>query len=218
MSIERISTENRREQITEAALKLIANQGLGSFNMAVLARRIGVVPSAIYRHFDSKDKVLDSVLGLLRKRLLGNIAIVRKEATDSLDQLKRLLALHVHLILDYQALPRLIFSGDIYDGHPERKKAIFKIVTEYLGEVAEIIRDGQGRGRICPDLDPSMLSVVFLGLIQPTAILWHLSDGEFDAGKQVERAWPFFCTAIEVKKQAAPSARKEKDHEKNKSF
>ncbi|HYA43555.1 MAG TPA: TetR/AcrR family transcriptional regulator [Syntrophobacteraceae bacterium] len=201
MSIERISTQTRREQITETALNVIANQGVGSLSMAVLARRIGLVPSAIYRHFDSKDKVLDSVVDLLQKKLLGNVAIVRKEGTDHLNQLKRLLALHVRLILEHQALPRLIFSGDIYYGQPERRKKIFKIVEKYLHEVASIIREGQRQGRINPDLDPDMLSVVFLGLIQPAAILWHLSDGKFDAGKQVEKAWPFFHDAVKARKQ-----------------
>jgi len=203
MSIERISTQARREQIAETALNLIANQGVASLSMAVLARRIGLVPSAIYRHFNSKDRVLDSVVDLLQKKLLGNVAIVRNEGTDPLNQLKRLLALHVRLILEYQALPRLIFSGDIYDGHPERKKKIYKIVGKYLHEVASIIREGQRQGRINPDFDSDMLSVVFLGLIQPTAILWHLSDGEFDAGKQVEKAWPFFYEAVKARKLTA---------------
>ena len=49
------------------------------------------------------------------------------------------------------------------------------------------------------DLDPDAVSVVFLGLIQPTAILWHLSDGEFNVGRQVERAWPLFHEAIRVR-------------------
>ena len=88
----------------------------------------------------------------------------------------------------------------------------------YLGEVAAIIREGQRRGRMNPDLDPDMLSVVFLGLIQPAAILWRLSDGEFDAGKQVERAWPFFYEAVKMRKQTAGLARKEKTREKNQSL
>jgi AcrR family transcriptional regulator len=200
MSIERVRTEIRREQIAEAALNLIAVHGESCLSMAVLARRIGVVPSAIYRHFDSREKVLEAVIELLRNRLLGNVVTVRDEVTDPLDQLKRLLVMHVRLILDHQALPRLIFSGDVYAGHHERKTKIYKIVKKYLSEIAEIIVEGQKRGRINPDLDPEMLSVVYLGLVQPTAILWHLSDGEFDAGKQVERAWPFFCETIKPPK------------------
>ncbi len=158
------------------------------------------------------------MLGLLRKKLLGNVAIVRDEGTDPLDQLKRLLALHVRLIFEYQALPRLIFSGDIYDGYPARKKEIYKIVRTYPGKVAVIILEDQRRGRINPNLEPDILSVVFLGLIQPTAILWHLSDGELDVGKQVERAWPFFYEAVEVRKQTAGLTRKEKTREKNQSL
>lgn len=220
MSIERIPTQARREQIAEAALDLIANHGVSSLSMAVLARRIGVVPSAIYRHFVSKDKVLDAVLDLLRKRLLGNVAIVRQGAAGPVEQLKRLLVLHIRLILDYRALPRLIFSGDVYAGRPERKIKLYGIVKAYLGEVAEIIREGQRQGEIGTDLDANMLSVVFLGLIQPAAILWHLSDGEFDAGKQVERAWPFFFHAIKAdKSRSCPNgAVKGENHEKNQSL
>lgn len=196
MSIERVAGEARREQIVEAALELMGKQGAAGLNMAVLARRIGVAPSAIYRHFASKDQILDGVLELLRKRLIGNVSIVRSQAADPLDQLKRLLILHLRLILEHRALPRIIFSGDIYSSSPERKEKTFGIVESYLQEVAEIIREGQKGGRIRPELAPEILSIVFLGLIQPVAILWDLSDGKFDAAKQVEKAWPLFYSAV----------------------
>ena len=76
---------------------------------------------------------------------------------------------------------------------------LYGIVKAYLGEVAAIIRQGQKAGTIRLDLDPDAVSVVFLGLIQPTAILWHLSDGEFNVGKQIERGWPLFHEAIRVR-------------------
>ncbi|MHC1725331.1 MAG: TetR/AcrR family transcriptional regulator [Syntrophobacteraceae bacterium] len=203
MSIERVPTQVRREQIAAAALNLMGKEGAAGLSMAVLARRIGVAPSAIYRHFESKDKILDAVLDLLRERLIGNVSIARLEAKDPLDQLKRLLALHVRLILDHRALPRLILSGDIYAGRPERKVKTYTIVKAYLQEVAEIIREGQKRGSINADLDSDVLSVIFLGLIQPVAILWELSDGEFDAARQAEKAWPFFCDAVKTVKRSA---------------
>jgi hypothetical protein len=40
---------------------------------------------------------------------------------------------------------------------------------------------------------------MFLGLLQPAAILWHLSDGTFDAARQVERAGPIFLDAIRAR-------------------
>ncbi len=199
MSIVKLGTKVRREQIAQAALVLVASKGVNGLNMAGLARQVGLGASSLYRHFDSKDQVLDAVLDLLRERLLGNVQIAAQEAANPPEQLRRLLTLHMRLILEYQALPRLFFSGDLYAGHPERKAKLYGIVKAYLGEVAEIIRQGQEEGTLRLDLDPDAVSVVFLGLIQPTAILWHLSDGEFDVGKQVEKAWPLFNESIRVR-------------------
>ncbi len=199
MSVIRLGKKVRRQQIAQAALGLIASKGLNGVNMAGLARQVGLGTSSLYRHFQSKDQVLDAVLDLLQERLLGNVQIAVREASNPLEQLRRLLAMHLRLILEYQALPRLFFSGDLYAGHPERKTSLYGIIKSYLGEVSEIIRQGQKEGSIRQDLDPDAVSVVFLGLIQPTAILWHLSDGEFNVEKQVERAWPLFHEAIRVK-------------------
>jgi hypothetical protein len=37
---------------------------------------------------------------------------------------------------------------------------------------------------------------MFLGLIQPGAILWQLSDGDFDVAEHASRAWRVLAEAI----------------------
>jgi AcrR family transcriptional regulator len=201
MSILKFATEVRREQIAQAALELIASQGMKGFNVAQLARRVGLAPSAIYHHFKGKDDVLDSVLDLLEKRLRGNVLAVLMKNRDPIDQLRQLLAAHAQLVLGYSALPRILFSEDIYGGNHDRKTRLNAIIMGYLAEVAAIIREGQVQRLIRTEFDASTLSVLFLGLLQPTAILWHLSDGKFDAAKQVERAWPIFLEAIRTRRK-----------------
>ncbi len=196
MSIEKLRTGARREQIAQAALQLMAVHGSKGLSMAALARRVGVVPSAIYRHFKNKDQILDAVLEALRSRLMGNVELVREQTGDPLDRLKRLMVLHLRLILEYQALPRMLFAEELYGGHPERKKRLFAIVDGYLREVANAVRLGQEQGRIRTGIQADTAAVMFLGIIQSAAILWHLSDGLFDAAKHVEKAWPIYCEAI----------------------
>ncbi len=199
VSIVKFSTEIRREQIIQAALELIASQGMKGVNIAGLAHRVGVVPSAIYHHFRNKDEILEGILGLLQDRLLGNVEAVRSKTRDPLNQLRQLLAAHVQLILGYSALPRILFSEDVYGGKLERRTRLNGIIMNYLDQVASIFREGQRQNLIRSQLDADVLAVMFLGLLQPTAILWHLSGGRFDATKQVERAWPIFCEAIGVR-------------------
>ena len=204
MSIEKLDTGIRQEQITMAALDLIATNGLKGLSMAVLARRVGIVPSAIYRHFRNKDEVLDAVLDHIEGKLLSNVAVVCKEIPDSLDRIKQLLALHIKLIRENQGIPRIIFSEDIYQGLPNRKHKVYKIITSYLKQIGKIIHQGMEEGRIRNDIDPSIISVMFLGIIQPAAILWHMSDGDFDVTKHAERAWKIFKECIQAKIDPQP--------------
>jgi hypothetical protein len=71
---------------------------------------------------------------------------------------------------------------------------------EYLGEVTDIIREGQRAGRVRANLAPDTLSVMFLGLVQPAAILRVMSGGEFDVTGHAERAWQIFGEMIRADK------------------
>ena len=66
--------------------------------MAAVARRVGLVPSGIYRHFKSKSAVLDAVLDLLEKRLQTNVEAARAETADPLERLRGMLIRHVNFI------------------------------------------------------------------------------------------------------------------------
>lgn len=177
----------------------MATYGVKGLSVARLARQVGLVPSALYRHFRSKDDVLNAILGLIQDRLRDNAEAVRAETADPLEQLRRLLLRHGRLVGEYQAIPRLMFSEEVYSGHPERKAKVYRIISSYLQRVGDIVRQGQRCGRIRADVPPNTMAVMFVGLVQPAAILWHMSDGGFDVTRHVEQAWRVFSEAITVK-------------------
>jgi AcrR family transcriptional regulator len=196
MRTEKLGTAVRQEQIAQAALSLIASHGVKGLSVAAVARRVGLVPSAIYRHFKGKDEILDAALGFIAERLLGNVKAVAHDAADPLERLRLLLMLHVQMIRENQGIPRIIFSEDAYSGHPERKAKVLRMIRTYLDAIAGIVRQGQRCKRIRRDLEPPTVALMFLGMIQPAAILWHLSDGAFDVTKHTEKAWKIFSEAI----------------------
>ncbi len=197
MATEKLDTTVRQEQIAQATLELVAVGGLSKLSVAAVARHVGLVPSALYRHFKSKDEVLDAALRLIQDKLLGNIVAVREDNSDALAQLHKLLLRHVWLIQENRGIPQVIFSQDFYIDHPERRERVYRGIRSYLAEVAQIIRDGQRNDQISRRIDPDSAAVMFLGLIQPSAILWHMSDGDFDVSQQARRAWPLYRKAIE---------------------
>jgi AcrR family transcriptional regulator len=196
MRAEKQHSEVRRDQIVRAAMALIADQGLKGLSVAAVARRVGIVPSALYRHFKGKEEILEATRGLVRDLLMENLQAVRRETSLPLEQLRLLLVRHIQMAREFQAIPRIIFSDELLSTHPRRKTALYKIIQEFLKQVADIIAQGQRLNQIDPHLDPETVSVLFLGIVQPPIILWHLSDGRFDLTNHVEKAWPIFKVAL----------------------
>jgi hypothetical protein len=104
-------------------------------------------------------------------------------------RLRRLLMRHLAMVRDNAALPRIVFSDDAYAGRPARRARMFAGIRTHLDDVAAIVQQGQADGQIRPDVDPQTVATLFLGLIQPGAILWHMSDGAFDVTRHAERGW-----------------------------
>jgi AcrR family transcriptional regulator len=192
MADEKLDTEIRREQIAEAALQLVANQGIKRLSIAALARRVGLVPSGIYRHFRCKEEILEAVLERIEQRLLGNVEAARAEASDPLETLHGVLLRHIKFIREGRALPRIIFSDDFHGGHPERRQRVMQIVRSYKGQLVDIVRQGQRQGLLRTDADPETAAMMILGIVVPAAILWHLTEGGFDVTRHATRAWALF--------------------------
>lgn len=189
MADEKLDTQIRREQITEAALVLVATQGLRRLNVAAVARRVGLVPSGIYRHFKNKDEIIDAVLSLLQSRLMTMVQAACEKTEDPLERLRTLLMSHIRFIREGRALPRMIFSDDLQHGTPERRQRILGILMGYLGQVRQIVEAGQKQRRIRPNLDPETVVMMYFGIVVPAGIRWHLTDGGFDVTRHAERAW-----------------------------
>jgi len=196
MSDEKLQTHVRREQITQAALELIAAHGLPRLNVAAVARRVGLVPSGIYRHFKSKDQIVEAVLELLVDRLRANLAAAREESPDALIQLRGVLMRHIRFLREGRALPQIIFSDDIHAGHPERKQRVVRMLEFYVGQISAIIRLGQEQGRIAPQVDPESGAMMLLGIVAPAGIRWHLTDGGFDVTRHAQRCWQIYSRGL----------------------
>jgi AcrR family transcriptional regulator len=199
MSEEKLDTQIRREQIAEAALELVASQGLRRLSVAAVARRVGLVPSGIYRHFHSKEEILHAVLDRIQQRLTENVRAASNEHSDPLECLRDVLMRHIRFIREGRAMPRIIFSDDFHGGHPELKEKVLNIFGQYNGMLADIIRRGQQQGLIRGELDPATVAMMIFGIVFPAGLVWHLTEGGFDVTRHATRSWEIIHTAIVAK-------------------
>lgn len=196
MGTPKMETRLRQEQILHAALDTIGELGVRGLSVGEVARRVGLVPSALYRHFPGKDDLIAGLLDRVRANLLRFVAETRAETGDSVECLRRLLLRHLRFVGKHSALPRLIFSDEVASANPEHRERIRGILDGYLSEVQKVIRAGQKAGTIRADLKPAALARLYLGLIQPAVLMWRMSDGAFDLERHAEEGWSLYSTLI----------------------
>ena len=196
MRAAKTNTDVRQEQIAEAAMEMIAEGGLTALSIAGVAERVGIVPSAVYRHYKGKEAVLDAVLGLLRSRLLANAAAARAEETGSLERLRALFSRHMSMLAENPAFPHVVFAHFSQADNVERWSGLHDTMCAYMQEIIRIVEEGQADGEIRPEIPPRTAAVMFIGLVLPGAMLHRLSGGDFDSAGHVDAAWPVFMRGL----------------------
>ena len=135
-----------RKRILDAALGLVFARGLRRTRMAELARRLGVVPSALHYHFaGGKDKLIAAVFDREESRLLS---AMERAVAGPADARGRFLAL-ARARLRYAArLGRLYpinesIGDEIQAFVMQRRHRFLKCERQMIGR---ILRDAVGRG------------------------------------------------------------------------
>ena len=199
MTTEKKTTAIRKEQIVEAVLHILSDNEVKKIKISDISKYMGLAPSALYRHFKSRDAIMSAVLEHIRGSLYRNLENVKQKTDNALERLKELLFLHVKLIGYRQGIPRIIFSDELWGQKRERRQKMFRIVSGYLAEIEDIVREGQSKGQIRRNIDPQIVSKMFFGIVQPAALLWHMSEGQYDLDTHVAAAWPVFKELLSSK-------------------
>ena len=64
---------DKREEIMQAALELIAEKGFHGAPMAMVAERAGVGAGTIYRYFESKDALIAEIFSELERKMVESL-------------------------------------------------------------------------------------------------------------------------------------------------
>jgi len=199
----RVQTRIRRGQIADAVLAIAGEAGLPAVSVAAVADRVGITPSALYRHYASKEAMLLATLDRIGDRWVEDAEQARQGTGDPLEALRNLLSIHVRMVRESGGAPFLLFSeGSLRN--PKRRARLLAILLRLRAALTVLLRQAQEAGRVRRDVPAETLAVMFLGLFQPAATLWHLTRGRFDLTGHARRAWTLFADGIRV--PGTPSA------------
>lgn len=171
----------RRFGILKAALRCFSRNGLHSTSMKDICRAANLSPGAVYRYFDSKERIVETLAEMAIERIHAFLAAnASDEITENtladrlvelckaLDRAENLETMRLDIVLWGEALRQPRVQGIYARGAARLRRSI-----------AELVVAGQAQGDLDPELDPRAVARTFMALFEGLA-LQKVSDPEVD--------------------------------------
>ncbi|SFS86542.1 transcriptional regulator, TetR family [Saccharopolyspora flava] len=150
----RLKGERRRRAIVDAALRVVAREGVGAVSHRNVAREAGVPPASIAYYFDGIDDLLVASLLDGCEALVEQIAAVRAEVTDNAQWPRAIAELLVRMITEHRE--RTIGEYELYL-LAARRPALRPAARRWLDLIRGNINDGD-------DGDDPVISAFIAGI------------------------------------------------------
>jgi TetR/AcrR family fatty acid metabolism transcriptional regulator len=176
----------RKDQIIEATLNLIANEGYRSLKLKKIANWAGIAHSSLFYHFKSKDELLNVALQNIGQLLINNVEEAKNKHEEATKCLQFLIKQHVEMFRGNLSRFLVFFFDSLYFGNPSQKVTVKILITKYLNKIEEIIRQGQKNHSIRSDACPKTLSLMIFGMILPATPLSNTAKDKYNSANNVE--------------------------------
>ncbi|WP_295010445.1 TetR/AcrR family transcriptional regulator [uncultured Microbacterium sp.] len=155
-----------RQRFLDAAAHLFADRGFHAVSIGELGTAVGVSGPALYRHFPSKDAMLEEILiGTSEYLLQGGQDIVAADSPSDEATLDALIDFHLTFALGHRDIIR-VQDRELGTLPTSANRQVRKLQRQYLTLWAEVV------GRIRPETTPADRQVAMhavFGLLNSTA-------------------------------------------------
>lgn len=196
-----------KNALVETALKMVEEEGVESISLRDITRRVGTSRSAIYRHFDSKDALMQAVVMAGFERLAQHLQpVLTQEGLNTIERFHTMAQRYIAFARTYPALYRMIFG----DRAMQEREAVHDIrdETQSTGfhELRTLVEQAQREGLVKKG-DSMLISTVIWATIHGHAIL--LIDGHLHIRENFDAVFEMTFNVL-LQGFATPSAKVQK--------
>jgi AcrR family transcriptional regulator len=169
-----------RERILDVALNLIMTDGLRRASLSEIARRLGVVKSALYHHFpDGKSEIVEQVFEREEQGILAEARRAIAAASGTRAQLAALArSTVVHIVRLARLYPVREEAADQIELYLEERRRTF--LDREREQIAEVIGRGIETGEVRP-VDVALAATALQGALRQIVRTFALRPGRSSA-------------------------------------
>ncbi|MBT9560819.1 MAG: TetR/AcrR family transcriptional regulator [Myxococcales bacterium] len=164
----RRTTEIRQAELTDAALHIIATQGIGALTTRNLAAQVGLSTGAIFKHFTTLDALLDAVVARVEAVLE---ATYPPAGTGPVERLERFIEARSTAVGNQLGILRLVLSEQFLLALPSHGAArLAECVRKTRAFLLACVEEGQASRSLRRDIPATALVPIIMGTVQMLAL------------------------------------------------
>ena len=153
----------RRDQIARTALEIIGTRGVTTLTMATLAEAIGVTSGALFRHFSTREEILDEAVRLALARVEETFPDL---ALPPLGRLRQLALARVHLLTTEPGVAWLLRSQQAHLAlPPDAVKRLRGLAAKSRSYIRSALAEAVAAGEVRADIPVDVLLLVFTATV-----------------------------------------------------
>lgn len=161
-----LPADERRAATVEAVINLAAEQNSSDITTTAIAQRMGLTQGALFRHFPTKDAILEAVMTWVAERLLSRVDRAAQNVTSPLAALEAVFMAHIDFVSEHPGVPRMLFGELQRPGETLPKRMVQTLIQQYGERLRHLLERGKAIGELDANLDIEAASVSFIGSIQ----------------------------------------------------
>ena len=161
-----LPADERRSATVEAVVDLAAQQNPSDITTTAIAQHMGLTQGALFRHFPSKDAILQAVMTWVAERLLLRLDKAAGQAASPTAALQAVFMAHIGFVSERPGVPRLIFGELQRPGQTVAKQMVQTLIQLYGERLRRLLEAGKAQGELDAALDVPAATVLFIGTVQ----------------------------------------------------
>jgi AcrR family transcriptional regulator len=165
-------SEERKQQITEAATTVFSRLGFHKARIDDIAAEAGLSKGTLYLYFKSKDEIIASLLAKLFDRELSILHTLQKDTRPSAERLLDFIEYSINDILKWQRFMPIMYE---FLSRISRQSVVQQAFKNYFRSYMEIftpiIQQGIDSGEF-KAVDAYEIAIAIGAIIEGTILLW----------------------------------------------
>lgn len=161
-----LPAEARRAATVQAVIDLAAERNPAEITTTAIADRMGLTQGALFRHFPTKDAILEATMSWVSERLLASVDKAALGAASPAAALEAMFMAHIEFVAKRPGVPRMLFGELQRPGETLAKRMVLTLTGQYEQRLRRLMEAGKAEGALAAELNVDAAAVLFIGTIQ----------------------------------------------------